>query len=170
MKKTFRSFWISLLRNSALLAAAAMAYTASAPVAFALQIDPLRVAPPAKIRAKRGESVTVPIQVKLQPGYHVNSNTPSEDYLIPLRLTWDARPLEAGKPSFPKPHLEKYEFSEKPLSVFTGDFAIETTFTVPSNAASGMGLAVGKLRFQACSLTACLPPKTIEVKLPVDVL
>jgi hypothetical protein len=143
---------------------------AGGPSGWALQTEALKVAPPAKVRAKRGETLNVPIQVKLLPGYHVNSHTPSEDYLIPLRLTWDARPLEAGKVLFPKPHLEKYEFSEKPLSVFTGDFSIETTFTVPASAPSGMGLAVGKLRYQACSLKACLPPRTLEIKLPLDIL
>ena len=66
---------------------------------------------------------------------------------------------------FPEPRKEKYEFSEKPLSVFTGDFAI--TSTVKPKVA-GFIVLTGKLRYQACNHNACLPPKTIEIKVPAD--
>src|SRR5262245_10360883 len=71
----------------------------------------LSVAPPAKVFAKPGSTVDAKISVLLQPGYHTNSNTPSEDYLIPLRLTWTPGSLEAAEVVFPKPHMEKYSFS-----------------------------------------------------------
>ncbi|MDX2178680.1 MAG: protein-disulfide reductase DsbD family protein [Bryobacteraceae bacterium] len=153
MSRTSSSFWLS-----SLLAVGAFA-----------QSDVLTVAPVAKVSAKRNESTPVRLMVKLKPGYHTNSNTPSEDYLIPLRLTWDAAPLATEAVKFPAPHLEKYEFSEKPLSVFTGDFAIETQFKAPANAPTGLGIAKGKLRYQACSLKACLPPKTVPVEFTYEI-
>ena len=70
---------------------------------------------------------------------------------------------------YPKPHNEKYEFSEKPLSVYTGNFEIVSKFKVPADAQQGPGIALGKLRYQACNNNACFPPKTVEVKLPVDI-
>lgn len=105
----------------------------------------------------------------MAPGYHVNSNTPAEAYLIPLRLTWDAQPLQAEAVTFPRPVMEKYAFSEKPLSVFTSDFAIETRFLAPASAQPGLAMALGKLRYQACTDKLCLPPKTIEVRLPIEI-
>lgn len=109
------------------------------------------------------------LQVQLRPGYHVNSHTPSEDYLIPLRLNWEAAPLEAAETAYPKPRLEKYEFSEKPISVFSGEFEIVSRFRVPATAPQGPNLIVGKLRYQACTERMCLPPKTLEVRLPVSI-
>jgi len=41
----------------------------------------------------------------LQPGFHVNSNMPGDDYLIPIKLTWNKDPLEAGQVTYPKPQL-----------------------------------------------------------------
>lgn len=70
---------------------------------------------------------------------------------------------------YPKPHLEKYEFSPTPLSVFTGSFDLITKFKVPSGAAVGPGILLGKIRYQACSNKACFPPKTLEVKLPFQI-
>jgi Disulphide bond corrector protein DsbC len=120
-----------------------------------------------KVEAKPGAALEVRTPVLLKTGYHVNSNTPSEAYLIPLRLTWEAGPLQAVEVVFPKPHMEKYEFSPNPLSVFTGDFELVTKFKVAADAPNGPGMAVGKLRYQACNNNSCLPPKTVEIKLPV---
>ncbi|MBI1788101.1 MAG: hypothetical protein HYR60_11200 [Acidobacteria bacterium] len=127
----------------------------------------LSQAPAQKLSAKRGATAEAALTFVLGEGYHTNSHTPSESYLIPLRLTWDKGALEAVEVTYPEPHLEKYEFSPKPLSVFTGTFRIVTRFKAPLDAMSGPGLATGKLRYQACNQTSCLPPRTIEVKLPV---
>ncbi len=123
-----------------------------------------------KLAAKRGAPAEAKITVSIQPGYHVNSNTPSESYLIPLKLTWTpGAALEPGEVLFPKPQLEKYEFSEKPISVFTGDIHLTAKFKTPANAPAGPGVLVGKLRYQACNSNACFPPKTAEVRLPYQI-
>ncbi len=128
------------------------------------------MAAPPKLVAKKNTTVTAKIAVQLRNGYHVNSNTPSDEYLIPLRLTWTAEPLQTKGVAYPTPKMEKYEFSEKPLSVFTGNFDLVTTFQVPATAAPGMQVISGKLRYQACTHKECFPPKTVDVKLPVDVV
>jgi hypothetical protein len=127
------------------------------------------VAQPQKVSAKRNADVTAKIDVSIAAGYHVNSNAPHEAYLIPLRLTWIAAPLTVETVIFPKARDEKYSFSEEPLSVFTGNFEIATKFKVPADALNGPAILAGKLRYQACNNTMCFPPKTVEVKLPVEV-
>ena len=119
---------------------------------------------------KRNAAVQAKIPVSVQPGFHVNSNTPSDDYLIPLKLTWTSTgALEGGSVTYPKPSLEKYEFAEKPLSVFTGNFELAAKFKVAANAPAGPGAAAGKLRYQACSDRACYPPKTVDVTVPYQI-
>ena len=109
---------------------------------------------------KRSAAVQVKIPVTVKDGYHVNSNKPSEEYLIPLKLTWtQLGSLEGGTVTYPKPMLEKYEFSETPLSVFTGGFELVANFKVAANAPAGPGAVTGKLRYQACSNRACYPPQ-----------
>src|ERR1700728_3889562 len=58
-----------------------------------------------KLVAKRGASAQNKIAVCIPPGYHDNSNTPSEDYLIALKLTWTPGALDPGEVVFPKPQL-----------------------------------------------------------------
>ncbi len=123
-----------------------------------------------KVAGKRNETVHTKIPISVLAGYHVNSNKPSDDYLIPLSLTWSALgALEGGQVTYPKPALEKYEFSDKPLSVYTGNFDLSVSFKVSASAAAGPGVAVGKLRYQACSNKACFQPKTVEVAVPYSV-
>lgn len=122
-----------------------------------------------KVVAKRGETAVATLRITVKPGFHINSNTPNEDYLIPLRLTWEPKPLSMDSIKFPTPKQDKFEFSEKPLSVYEGEFVVETKFKVPADAPTGMGLASGKLRYQACSNTACYPPKTVPVSIPLDI-
>jgi thiol:disulfide interchange protein DsbD len=145
--------------------AASLAFLPSLPA----QSSHLTVQDPPSLQAKRGTTAQATLKVSVEPGFHVNSNTPSEDYLIPTKLTWAPGPLGAGTVSYPKAQMEKFEFSDKPISVFAGNFGLSTTFKVPANAPVGPSVMTGKLRYQACNNKSCFPPKTAEVKMTVQV-
>lgn len=125
------------------------------------QIDP--------VSAKRGAAFSEKIPLHLKAGFHCNSNTPADEYLIPLKLTWLAGPAQADPVVYPKPQLENYPFSQKPVSVFSGTFVLETKFRLPADAKPGAATINGKLRYQACNDRECLPPKTLEVQIPIDI-
>lgn len=128
----------------------------------------LTVQDPPKLVVKRAENPVFSLKASIRSGYHANSNTPSEEYLIPMKLTWDtAGPLQAKEVVYPKPRKEKFSFTETPLSIFDGDFEIVTRFQRAANPQLGPGFITGKLRYQACNDKMCLPPKSVEIKLPV---
>jgi hypothetical protein len=129
----------------------------------------LTAAPPPKITAKRNETTEARLTLQLRSGYHVNSNAPNEDYLIPLRLKWEQGPLAAAEVIFPKPEQKNYSFSSKPVSVFTGEFQVVTKFKVEAGAPAGPGVLIGKLRYQACSEDTCYRPATLEIRLPYEI-
>lgn len=121
-----------------------------------------------KVAGKRGDAVQAKIPVSIDPGFHVNSNKPAEEFLIPLSLTWtSAGALVPGTVTFPKPSTEKV--GDEQLSVFTGKFDLVANFKVASNASAGPGSALGRLRYQACNSNTCFPPKTIDVTVPYQV-
>lgn len=121
-----------------------------------------------KVVGKRGEAVQAKIPVSIDAGFHVNSNKPSQEYLIPLSLSWtSAGALQPGAVVFPKPNTEKV--GDLDLSVFTGKFDLLANFKVAANASAGPGSALGKLRYQACNSNTCFPPKTIDVTVPYQV-
>lgn len=129
----------------------------------------LTVNPPPAIPVKKGQVLTVELPVSLRPEYHVNSNTPMDEYLIPLKLTWEKGAAEALEVLYPKPMMEKFQFSSKPVSVYTGQFKITTKFRITTAALPGQNLIAGKLRYQACNNKMCLPPRSADVKIPIEV-
>ena len=138
-------------------------------LAFA-QINVLTVGEIQPVRVKAGQSVEVKLPLELKAGYHVQSNMPTEDYLIPLKVTWNPGPLTAGAVAYPKPKFEKYVFDEKPLSVFTEDFVVSTRFTASPSATAGPATATGKVRYQACTDKMCLPPRNVELTVKVTIV
>jgi hypothetical protein len=130
----------------------------------------LSVTAPSNLVLKAGGEYQVKLKLSLRAGYHVNSNMPSDKYLIPLKLTWNPGPAQAEEVLFPKPQMEKVSFSPNPLSVFTGEFELVTRFKVPATAAPGPSALVGKLRYQACNDRMCLTPKTIDVAMQADIV
>jgi hypothetical protein len=128
----------------------------------------LAVTPPDQVVAKPGATVTVKVAAALSDGFHLNSHTPPEPYLIPLSLKWTEGALTAPDVHYPAAQMLKVPFSEKPLSVLTGKFEITTKFKVAA-AAAGPSNVMGKLRYQACNDKSCFAPKTVDVKIPVQV-
>lgn len=124
------------------------------------------VLPPASITVKPGAEVQVPLTVRIRSGYHINSNEPAEDYLIPTQVAWDAAPLEVVRVEYPEAEIVNYPFSEKPLSVYSGEIEIVTVLKAPAGAKPGETLS-GRLHYQACNDKACLAPTSVELSVPV---
>jgi hypothetical protein len=154
-----RNYWTLLSATSALLLTN---------LAFA-QSPSLTVKTPVGIVVKKGATIDVKLTATLNEGFHLNSHTPTEDYLIPLTLKWEG-PIEAVDVVYPKPQMETYSFDPKPLSVLTGQFPLVTKFKASATASPGPVTLNGKIRYQACNNNACFAPKTVPVTLTVQVL
>ena len=156
-----KNFW----PNQAVLLSALLL---ASPLLSAQSSSVIAVQSPANTSLKKGEVAEVKLRLEVKPGYHVNSNKPADEYLIPLKLSFDTTPLESVSVHFPPPKMEKYPFSDKPLSVYSGSFEIVAKVKSKPDARSGMNFANAKLRYQACTENACLPPKTIDVRIPFE--
>ena len=120
-------------------------------------------APPAPVTAKAGESFEIPLTVRIRSGYHINSDQPLENYLIPTQLAWDAPGFTTVGTRFPEAELVQYEFSDGPMSVFSGEIRIVTTIKAPKTL-DGPATLQGKLRYQACNDKSCLAPTSVDVE------
>ena len=130
----------------------------------------MKIAPQPTVNVKRGSEATVTLNVSLPAGFHANSHTPTESYLIPLVLKWTGGPLQGAEIKYPTPTLEKYSFTAgKPISVVTGSFPLVTKFKVPADAVNGAAAETGTLRYQACNDHMCFPPKTVNVNVTISV-
>jgi DsbC/DsbD-like thiol-disulfide interchange protein len=119
------------------------------------------------LTARRGTTVSETLAVTVASGFHVNSNKPKDEFLIPLRLTWGAGPLQAKTISYPT--AEQVKVGADTLDVYTGKFTVKTEFAVSQQASPGITMLEGKLRYQACDNVSCKRPATLTVQLPVSI-
>lgn len=125
--------------------------------------DPSRLVQVAASIERRGAEKTILVlDATLAAGWHVNSHRPSEEYLIATSVKMDAAAgIRFGEPVYPEGRSKKFEFAEKPLSVYEGSFRIE----VPILASGAEIPAVsGSLEYQACSDKQCLAPAAAKFK------
>lgn len=127
----------------------------------------LTVEPPAQVTVKRGEEFSHQLSISIQPGFHVNSNKPKDEFLIPLQLTWSPGPLTAESVSYPQ--SEEIKVGPDTLSVFTGKVVLQTKFRASNQASPLPASMVGKLHYQACNNQMCFRPATVEVRVSVVV-
>jgi thioredoxin:protein disulfide reductase len=118
---------------------------------------------------KRGATFQVPLTVTIRKGFHINSHQPEDKYLIPLSLRWDSPLAEAGETQYPEPARRRFAFSDKELSVFEGKFDLKQTLRIKPEVTRGFSSIGGKLRYQACTESECLPPTSIPIRVTVDI-
>jgi hypothetical protein len=127
----------------------------------------VNIATPQTLSVKRGQTAQQKLQISLRSGFHVNSDKPRDEFLIPIKLTWTSGPLQTKQISYPKP--EDVKVGDDTLSVFTGKFTIDTEFLAPPQAQAGIATMQGKLRYQACDSRSCKRPATVAVQVPVSI-
>jgi len=111
----------------------------------------------------------VNVVLSISPGYHVNANPATFDYLIATELTADkSEGLTFGKPAYPAAEKKKFQFAEEPLAVYEGIKQIKLPVTAAAGAAKGNRTLALHLRVQACDEEKCFPPATLNTNAAVD--
>ncbi len=108
---------------------------------------------------KPGESHRLAIELRIKEPFHINSDNPGEDYLIPTTI--DFKPVEGiafGKLHFPEPEVKTFAFSENPLSVYEKTVRIFTTVTVSPDFSGKEIVLEGTVGYQACDDHTCRAP------------
>jgi len=124
------------------------------------------------IQLRAGGSFSLALDFRIGTDFHINSNKPRADYLIPTVLKLNpTEPVAVADVKYPAGEDMTFAFSpNEKLSVYSGDFTIDTVLKAPANAAAGTYPVKGELRFQACDRSACYPPRSIPVQFQVIVV
>ena len=130
------------------------------------------MAPVGNVQVQAGGTANLELDFRIGADFHINSNKPKAEYLIPTVLKLNpAEPVLLADVKYPAGEEMSFAFSpNEKLSVYSGDFAISTVWKAPANAAPGNYPVKGELRFQACDRSACYPPRSIPVQFQVTVV
>lgn len=116
--------------------------------------------------AVAGEVLQLAAVVTVDPGWHVNSDDPGDEFSMPTTVVWL---VPEGWPEpltvFPDGEQLEFDFSDVPIEVWEGKVVFVGRLTVPETAEGAFRPRV-EVTAQACNNTQCLPP--IAVKAGVD--
>jgi hypothetical protein len=116
----------------------------------------------------RGDSASVRVQVIIPKGWHIQSDAPLDEFLIPTEIKASGAGLRFGKAVFPKPLLKDFPALGGKVALFEDTVNVR----VPAHSAKAkanpkalnkaLEKSVVTLRYQACNDSQCLPPKEIR--------
>ena len=118
------------------------------------------------------KAAEVELNFRVKDGFHVNSNKPNSELLIPTTLKLSPpSDLSSAGITFPPGKDISFPFdpSEK-LNVYSDAFTVKAKLLAAHTAMTGNFTVHGELRYQACSDNACYPPKTVPFQFDVHVV
>lgn len=121
---------------------------------------------PEQVTVAAGKASPVALHFRIEQGMHINSHTPSDEFLIPTVFSIpDGEAVKLESANYPGgTNITLSADPKTKLNVYSGEFVIQAKIV----AKPGNHLMQGKLRYQACNNSQCLPPRTITV--PIDVI
>jgi len=124
-----------------------------------------------KENLKTGDERKITVKVTVEDEWHINSNKPNDDFLIPtiLKITANNLTPEVTSIKYPVAAELKFDFSEKPVSVYEKDFLIEAKIEIPESAKPGAYKLNVTLNYQACNNSTCLPPNMVTQTVPFEI-
>lgn len=121
--------------------------------------------------AHPGSRTKLALTVKLSEGWHVNSHTPLEDFLIPTHLDVEApEGIGVADVVYPEHRLVTLGFSGEPVAVYDAQFSIGLAVTLAEDVAPGTYALKGTLRYQACNDAECWAPLTQTADIALTVV
>lgn len=159
------------MKKAVLLFSIILAICLSATAEAQTSASVIKVKPQESVyKVKPGATFQVAVVIEIEGGYHINSNQPADKFLIPTSLKLESlKGLRANAVRYPKAKMEKFSFSEKPMSVFDGRTVLRFTARALPSLAQGNHTLKAKLTVQACNNELCFRPQTVNVDIPLEV-
>ena len=108
-------------------------------------------------------TLKVNVRLNIASGWHIQASNPTDDYLIPTRLTLDTDIAEITQIDYPPAEDLLFPFAERAIAVYTDSLNVPLALsfeTRPQN----LSLL---LTYQACDSTRCLSPQTQRIAVNV---
>jgi len=117
-------------------------------------------------RLRVGEDAEIRIAVEIADGWHINSDEPSIEWLIPTSLAFELPAgVEVAEVRYPAPIVRQLKLGgSQDLELYEGVVEIAARLRYPT-ASDSPGEPVALLRYQACNDTLCLRPTSLRIPL-----
>lgn len=122
------------------------------------------------LKVTQGDQISVSLSIVVSPTWHINSNKPNDEFLIPSEITARGKGIKLIGVKYPKAHELKLSFSEEPVSVYEATSNAKLTFGTSSDAPIGKQKVIITLDYQACNDVSCLPPNATSIEFEFEIV
>lgn len=117
-----------------------------------------------------GTEFKVAVKADVAESWHINSDKPYDENLIPTSLMILENPyFKLTQTAYPKPHDFTFSFSESPLSVWEGTVYFGALLNVNSEVEPGIYPLIIELEYQACNDISCQAPTSVLDTINIEV-
>jgi len=117
-----------------------------------------------------GGTYPLVFQVQIQFPWFLHGPEKSKENPFPTQFHFSTSPgISIKDVQFPPTTEKKFSFTDKTIAVYAGKMTVRANLVVEQDAPNGNQAIEGQLLFQACSVSACLPPETVSFSFPLTV-
>ncbi|MFC2164361.1 protein-disulfide reductase DsbD domain-containing protein [Acidobacteriota bacterium] len=118
-----------------------------------------------------GMELRIAVKATIKGMWHINSNEPSEDYMIGTSVEIPAGgTFELKEVIYPEPFELMLGIADSPMSVYEGEIIIRGSIPIPEDIGLGSHKIPIHINYQACNDTSCLPPRSVKKEISIDVV
>jgi len=121
-------------------------------------------------RVYAGTEFKIAVKADVAETWHINSDKPYDEYLIPTSLMIVENPhFKLNQAAYPKPHDFTFSFSESPLSVWEGTVYFGALMDVNADVEPGIYSLIIEVEYQACNDISCQAPTSVLDTISIEV-
>lgn len=172
MQRIFARFpilFFSLIAAAVLTLSQALAFQIDGPPTSASKVKVSGKLSVDKVPA--GSTFKAAVVLTIGEGWHINSHTPTYDYLIGTTLELPQREgIIVTDVRYPAGVNLKFGFADDSLSVYEKSPTIYVTVKISEKLTTGRDTLRAKLEVQACNDQVCIAPAMIDVLIPMEIV
>ncbi len=132
----------------------------------------ITVAPVPTVVVTRGGHAQFTLEMRVNRGFHVNSNHPYDELLLPTIVHFDVPDgIMIANVKYPEGQDLVLPFmGNQKLNVYSGAFVVAAEVRPARSIGYGTERVHGQVKFQACDDHQCFPPRTVPFEFDVKVV
>ncbi|MBU0474588.1 MAG: protein-disulfide reductase DsbD [Bacteroidetes bacterium] len=121
-------------------------------------------------KVQPNSEIKIAIELNILEQYHINSNKPKDEFLIPTELIIKSKNVSIVSITYPKAKDVSFSFSDELVSVYEGKEFIGAVLKISDSVNVGIMEIPIEISYQACNDASCMAPTSVLDTLRVEVV
>jgi hypothetical protein len=124
------------------------------------------------IQIAPGQEASLEVPLHIAPGFHVQANPASNEFLVPLEFSLiapESGVVQDWRVSYPLPDRMRLEGTSEDLMTYSDRITVGVRLRVANDTRPGRHELQAQVRYQACNDRRCLFPDTVAMSIPIEV-